>query len=630
MRRHVTTVLLLSLMLACPVWAGSGGLVGALYVTTTPPGATIYVNGSVRGVSPCGVPDVGIGQVEVRAVRQGYAPATSTVDVKGKQTLHVQLELQELVRVGSLAVIVDPPGARIALDRISAGRTPHVILNVPAGTHRLEISAEGYRPFTASVTVAPNELHVVRKDLVPTDAPPSRESAAPETPLGGKLDWSRVPYPEELPEERVFQPVRELVSERHYEEALARLDAMPKAQKAEYAQRLARERSVIQRLRGVVDAAREVLPGKVGQKDYRLSLGTGFPLTCDILGVEGAEIKVMTRAGKRTIDFADLSAENVVRLAAEKLNPRDPAHRVSFALLYAAEGQYEEAYEQLRLAADKGADIATAAGYVDGERLWAAARRKDALRRTSVHTGQGQPEGRMTAPGQPVRIILDTGRGAEPAFAGQLGESPLFELQPMQEPFDPEGVAAGDVLMIVDPGPGRGVQAYGRHEVQQVMDAIHGGMGLVFFGALRAPDHPQPFNPLLRWLGALVRPERLALSEEAPEAYPEEYALAYPVSRHPVTAGARYVVFPMESPSLQPGGRIAALLRASRHLGSQQAGEAAPVMAAAGTYGEGRYVVFADLPVMNTSPHEGSPLYANAGARVTRNAILWVAGDRSE
>jgi hypothetical protein len=600
-------------------------------VTTVPPGATVYVNGEVRGVSPCGIPDVGIGQVEVRAVRQGRAPATSTVEVRGDRTTQVHLDMQPLVRVGSLAVVVDPPGARIMLDRVPSGRTPHVILNVPAGTHRLEVSADGYRPFTATVTVAPNELHLVQKDLVAADAPPSRPGAVADLPLGESLEWSRVPYPEDLPEERAFEPVRRLVADRRYQEALAELDGMPQDMKEQYAQRVARERSVIRRLRQLVRTAHAVLGTKVGEEDYRLSLGKGFPLTCTILDVGEGEVKVMTVAGERTIDLSDLSAENIVRLAGEKSRARDPDHATNAALLYGAEAQFESAYEQLRLAAGQGGDIATALGYVNGERLWAAALQKQALRRLRARGKSGDTGQRLIAPGQPIRVVLDVHRGADTDLAAQLGASPLFKVHRLEGPFDPDRMAPGDVLMVVDPGPGKAVRPYGRHEVQQIMDAIHGGTGLVFFGTFRPPDRPQPFTPLLRWCGALVRPERLVVSEKAPDAYPEEYAPAYPVSRrHPVTAGARHVVFPMPSPSLQLRGSAGALLRASPYLGSRQAGEAAPAMAAAGSYGKGRYLVFANVPVINTSPHEGSPLYANAAARVIRNGILWAAGYRAD
>ena len=63
-------VLALVLVAAGGVFAGPGSalaadLVGGLYVVTDPPEAAVYVNGELKGVSPCRIPDVAVGEAEI-------------------------------------------------------------------------------------------------------------------------------------------------------------------------------------------------------------------------------------------------------------------------------------------------------------------------------------------------------------------------------------------------------------------------------------------------------------------------------------------------------------------------------------------------------------------------------------
>jgi hypothetical protein len=64
---------LLALVLSAAVGRAGESLVGGLYVETQPQGASIYVGGELVGVSLCGVPEVGIGAVEVEARKKDTA-----------------------------------------------------------------------------------------------------------------------------------------------------------------------------------------------------------------------------------------------------------------------------------------------------------------------------------------------------------------------------------------------------------------------------------------------------------------------------------------------------------------------------------------------------------------------------
>lgn len=72
--------------------------------------------------------------------------------------------------VGILSIDSDVPGAQVFIDRELIGRTP-VTANVPPGSHRLNVSAEGVEGYAATIDVEPGprditvKLREVRLDL---------------------------------------------------------------------------------------------------------------------------------------------------------------------------------------------------------------------------------------------------------------------------------------------------------------------------------------------------------------------------------------------------------------------------------------------------------------------------------
>ncbi len=617
--------LLLTAALAAAVARGASPL-GGLYVTTEPLEAGIYVNGELKGVSPCGIPDVGQGNVEVAAVKQGFAPAKQTVEVKGGRTIEVHLALTRLAQVGSIAVTVEPPGARVEIDRIPAGRTPCVVLNVRTGTHRVVVSEEGYRPMQTTATVAAGEQYVLRGRLEPIDRQASQDTPPVDLENLGKLDPADVPGVEYLPEEIAFEPVRNLIADRRYDDALRALEEMPDEDKTRYALRAARERGIIHRIRRAVETAHDQLRKSKG-KECVLPLRIGFRLTGTLVDVTDTEVVINASGTDRAISLGRISADELVRLASQELDPGEPANREAFALLYAAEEEFEKAYEQLRAAAGQGYDITAGLSYVDAEHLWAAAVEKDggaALTRS----GDRRRSPKLSGTQGPVRVLLDGHRGEAPANPGTFLPADRFAVKQLTGPFEAAHAESADVLVVLDGGPGRPVAPYDRQEVQRIMDFIHNGGGLVFIGSSRPADDADPFEPLLRWCSILVRPDRLLVAQGAPQAYPRQYALAYPVygSRHLVASGVRSVVFPISSPSLRVFGRSWALLRASRYVASESTRKVSPILAAGGAYGQGRFVVFAAMPLLNKSSFSGSPFSVNDADAMLRNSVLWAAG----
>jgi hypothetical protein len=118
-------------------------------ITTTPPGATIYIDrselGSV-GVSPRLVP-VEAGQRRIVVELTGYRRAEATVDAALGTRAELTLELEPIV--GTLRVDASPAGASVVVTRrgqeVVRGVSPFEE-ELPVGRYRVRVEAEGHMP----------------------------------------------------------------------------------------------------------------------------------------------------------------------------------------------------------------------------------------------------------------------------------------------------------------------------------------------------------------------------------------------------------------------------------------------------------------------------------------------------
>ncbi len=187
---------------------------GSLQVETLPPGANILVNGEARGTSPLDLTPLPIGNYEVRAELRGYSPAAETATIIAEAP-NVQLKLT-LVRTappqGSLEVSSDPPGSAVLVDGDPAGQTPVADLKLKPGSHRVEITREGYEPWSGSVTIEAGKKARLEAPLTlipkptPTPAPPQLDTtkvylntASDVDQIAKKLSGSSASYPSNAP-----------------------------------------------------------------------------------------------------------------------------------------------------------------------------------------------------------------------------------------------------------------------------------------------------------------------------------------------------------------------------------------------------------------------------------------------
>ncbi len=134
------------------------GNAGRLAVRSTPPGATVRLNGVERGRTPCEIEDVPAGENVVEILLAGYRPFSEKVEVRAQETREVAGVLQAIpttLRIESL-----PRGARIYVNNQYRGDAPIELTDLPPGEHRVRAELSGYEPMARTVNLAAQAMAV--------------------------------------------------------------------------------------------------------------------------------------------------------------------------------------------------------------------------------------------------------------------------------------------------------------------------------------------------------------------------------------------------------------------------------------------------------------------------------------
>ena len=134
-----------------------------LNVTSTPSGATVYLEGIIIGKTPMRGYQIDTGvrrikQVHVRLESEGYKSRTTTLTLKGGQSVPWTVRLEKFTTIATLQVTSTPNGASVYLDGAAVGKTPLRNYEVDTGTKRekrveLGIEFAGYKSQVRGVTL---------------------------------------------------------------------------------------------------------------------------------------------------------------------------------------------------------------------------------------------------------------------------------------------------------------------------------------------------------------------------------------------------------------------------------------------------------------------------------------------
>lgn len=159
---------------------------GEILVIGDVAGASIFVDGEARGVTPTLVSGVSPGThlVEVRPSSAEHSPWSETVTVAAGQrvTLSPQLTSGPTAQVGSVRLLSNVPNAMLYFDGENLGTGPATIADVRPGQHIAEARAPGYDSVQQTVTVEPGQEVVVAINLEEPEAEPGVIEVRSNTP----------------------------------------------------------------------------------------------------------------------------------------------------------------------------------------------------------------------------------------------------------------------------------------------------------------------------------------------------------------------------------------------------------------------------------------------------------------
>ncbi len=136
---------------------------GALVITTSPPGADIYLDAAPMGKTPKTLANIPAGTHRLTLVMGGYTTLNKGVEVHAGRKATIR---EILVRqTGSINISSTPPGAGIWIDAKYIGKTPKKMPGMPVGKHKIKISLRDYRDYAGEVTVEANETAEVKQTL---------------------------------------------------------------------------------------------------------------------------------------------------------------------------------------------------------------------------------------------------------------------------------------------------------------------------------------------------------------------------------------------------------------------------------------------------------------------------------
>ncbi|MFV9676140.1 MAG: PEGA domain-containing protein [Methanosarcinales archaeon] len=148
---------------------------GSVKVTSSPSGASVYLDGTYKGTTTLTINDVSPGKHTIRVSREGCEDRSTSVQVTAGDTAYVSLSLScpPAPKNGYIRVTSSPSSAEVRMDGAYKGTTTVTISNVPVGWHRITLSLSGYHSQSQDVDVSAGSTSYVDITLDPVSSPGS-------------------------------------------------------------------------------------------------------------------------------------------------------------------------------------------------------------------------------------------------------------------------------------------------------------------------------------------------------------------------------------------------------------------------------------------------------------------------
>jgi PEGA domain len=157
--------------------------VGNLLVRTSPEGATVFIDGDRRGVTPLTVQKLPLGTRRVRVLRDGFTTEERQVALtrsRPSRSLDLRLTRAQpaaaasagtIAKTGTLVVESRPTGATVLINGRPAGVTPVTIGDLAPGAYAVQLQLADFRPISTTARVVAGERARVAASLTSVQEP---------------------------------------------------------------------------------------------------------------------------------------------------------------------------------------------------------------------------------------------------------------------------------------------------------------------------------------------------------------------------------------------------------------------------------------------------------------------------
>jgi hypothetical protein len=140
-------------------------LVGLVIIHSEPPEADVQIDGAHRGKTPLLLADIPIGKYRVKILKSGFQ--TKDVDLVVSDRTPKKLLVPLSSDSADLTISSVPDGANVRINGLDKGKTPCAIDRIPQGSINVEVTMEGYEPYSEPVRLAAGEKQQVKVALKP-------------------------------------------------------------------------------------------------------------------------------------------------------------------------------------------------------------------------------------------------------------------------------------------------------------------------------------------------------------------------------------------------------------------------------------------------------------------------------
>jgi len=154
-------------------------VIASLDVRSTPTGASVYIDGTYKGVTPLMISGLSEGSHQVKLSKSGYSDHTQTVfATAGKTTIVSPTLISNRPSTGALNVKSTPSGANVYIGGTYKGITPLVVSELSEGSHQVRLARGGYYDHTQTVSITAGYTATVSPTLSPRSPDPPKQSPA--------------------------------------------------------------------------------------------------------------------------------------------------------------------------------------------------------------------------------------------------------------------------------------------------------------------------------------------------------------------------------------------------------------------------------------------------------------------